>query len=146
MFQAHKLFPWKPALLFVALAGAMVGCGESVSPVTGKVTWKGEPVKGGTIIFRPAEPGNRPGSPASATVGEDGTYSLQVGANAGAVIGKNTVGYTAPEGKPSLDPGKDGELSPYANLVPTQKEVEVKTGKNEINIQLEAGPPPKKIL
>jgi hypothetical protein len=142
-----KMFPWKSTLLFAALVGAVAGCGENLAPVKGKVTYKGEPVKGGTIIFRPAEAGgNKPGAPASATVNDDGTYKLQVGTSNGAVLGKNIVGYTAPEGKPSTDPNKEGEKSPYANLVPQQKEVEVKSGANVIDIQLEPGPPPKKIL
>jgi hypothetical protein len=132
------------ALLFAAFSVALVGCGESTSPVTGKVTYKGEVVKGGTLIFSPIADGRGlPGTPASATVQPDGTYTLERG---GAIVGKNMVSYTAPPGKPSEDPDKEGEISPYANLVPQTKEVEVKSGKNVIDLQLEPGPPPKKIF
>jgi hypothetical protein len=41
-------------LLMVAMLFA-VGCGESATTVSGKVTYNGEPVEMGTISFRPAD-------------------------------------------------------------------------------------------
>lgn len=132
----------RSAAFCVLIAAVLAGCGgETLSPVTGKVTFNGEPVRGGTIIFGPSE-GTKGGTPASAEVKEDGTYELKAGATVGAVAGKNKVMYTPPPGKPSTDPKKEGEPSPYAGLVPVQKEVEVKPGPNVINIELE--PAPKK--
>src|SRR5215475_6988096 len=115
---AHK------SLVFGALlAAVMVGCGEPVAPVTGKVTYKGEAVTGGTLIFSPVGAQNQtnPGNPTSATIKSDGTYQIEGG---GAMMGKNMITYTAPPGKASTDPDKEGEMSPYANLAPQQKEVD----------------------
>jgi hypothetical protein len=140
-FALLSRMPAVQCILFAAIL-TVVGCGASLAPVTGKVTYKGEPVKGGTLLFAPAAGG----IPASATVQEDGTYKLKVGTSDGAVIGKNLVSYTAPPGKPSEDPRKEGEKSPYANMIPMGKEIEIKSGKNVIDIMLEPGPPPKKVF
>lgn len=48
--------------ILVILSGVMLGCGDSnppVAKVTGTVTYKGEPVKSGTVTFMPK--GGRPG-------------------------------------------------------------------------------------
>jgi hypothetical protein len=138
---------WKLAAVMVLLASALAGCGESLSSVTGKVTYKGQPVTEGTIIFSPiGAGGTNPGSPASANVKADGTYEMQTGTRNGAVIGKSTVSYTAPGGKASTDPKKQGEPSPYAGLDAMQTEVEVKSGKNVIDIQLDVAKPKKGVV
>ncbi|HZZ81761.1 MAG TPA: hypothetical protein VFE62_24885 [Gemmataceae bacterium] len=143
--RACPVSPYRiPALLAALLPILLVGCGENLAPVSGKVTYQGEPVKGGTLIFSPVADGsNRPGAPASATIQSDGTYQLDGG---GAVVGKCKVTYTAPPGKESDDPTRDGEPSPYANLVPQAKDVEIKSGRNVIDLVLEPGPPPAKIF
>jgi len=57
--------------LLLALVG---GCGtKKATPakVSGKVTYKGGPVKGGTVSFHPPE-----GPPYSTTIAPDGTYRI----------------------------------------------------------------------
>lgn len=59
------------AAAFVLIAG----CGGNENgtyPVTGKVTWEGQPVTEGTVTFLSLEQGR----PASGTIQPDGTYSL----------------------------------------------------------------------
>lgn len=133
----------------LVLAVVLTGCGgPAKATVTGKVTYKKEPVKGGTIVFGPiAGDANNPGKPATATVQADGTFTLTTDrANDGAIIGKHNVSYTAPE--PELteaqrtDPKYNPPVSPYAGLVAKTKEVEVKAGVNSIEIEL--GPAPAK--
>lgn len=83
----------------------------------------------------------RSGRPAVGAVGADGRYVLgSDGHGDGAVIGKHKVLYSAPSvafpaGK-TLEPGQSAPVSPYANLVPKQEEVEVKAGSNTIHIEL----------
>lgn len=61
---------------FAVLATALAGCqgsGDSKFPakVSGKVTYNGSPVTGGTITFHTAD-----GSPIQAAIGADGSYTI----------------------------------------------------------------------
>jgi hypothetical protein len=124
-------------VLALGFISALVGCGPSIATVHGTVTYKGEKVKGGTIIFSPVKEGaNSPGPPAAGTVQADGTFVLKSEAGSGAVIGKNNVTYTSPGGEASTDPDKEGTPSPYINLVPKDSSVEVKSGSNNFTIEL----------
>jgi hypothetical protein len=114
------------------------------APVDGKVTFQGQPVKGGSITFRPIKTASTKeslkGKPASGSVKDDGTFVLTTyGKDDGAVIGTHevlfipfTVGAKDYDDKPAP--------SPYAGCVPKTKEVEVKAGKNHIEIELVPGP------
>ena len=122
------------------LLGILAGCsGPSVSPVSGTVKYKNEVVKGGNVTFSPQD--KNPAPPASATVNENGEYVLQtLGAGSGAVVGKHRVTYNPPEANLTeaqrSDPKYKAPLSPYLGLVPAVAEVEVKSGKNVIDIEL----------
>jgi hypothetical protein len=48
------------------------GCGKTIQPAGGKVLVDGVPVKDGAVTFYPVQPGR----PASASVMEDGTFTL----------------------------------------------------------------------
>ena len=122
---------------------ASAGCSESgykVAKVKGKVTYEGQPVKGGSITFRPvsvagAEAGMM-GKPASAEVLDDGTFVLSTyGEQDGAVIGKHQVLFT-PISKGAESYDDEPEPSPYIGLVPKMAEVEIKAGSNDIEIEL----------
>ncbi len=58
----------------------VLGCGESsqpLVPVTGKVTYRGQPLQNGTIVFTP-DPRRGPlGNMAMGEIKADGTYSLR---------------------------------------------------------------------
>jgi hypothetical protein len=119
-------------ILFVlAISAGLVGCGPNLAQVDGTVSFKGEKVKGGMLIFSPEA-----GEPAAATVKDDGSFVLQTGTAAGATVGKSSVTYSAPGGEASTDPKKEGTPSPYAGLVTKDSTVEIKPGKNTFNIEL----------
>ncbi|GAA4427903.1 lipoprotein [Bremerella cremea] len=93
-------------LLFVAVL-MLLGCGRSGSletaPVTGVVNYNGQPLKFGTVSFRPAA-----GSPATGTIQSDGTFTLSTYGNGdGAIIGMNEVLVTATD----RDAGTAGEVA-----------------------------------
>lgn len=142
------------------LAATWLGCGSGgagTSPVSGKVTYQGQPVTGGTLNFSPtAPPGSAiAGRPASGKVQSDGSFVLMTNKPSdGAVVGKHRVMYSPPV--PEMPPPKElkpGESavptptppSPYDGLIPKPDVVEVTKGSNTISIELvpPAGAAPK---
>lgn len=81
------------SVLCCALEG---GCGDgrpATVPVQGQVTWKGEPVRCGTIVFQPEK-----GRMAHGRIGPDGSYSLTTfDPDDGAIVGKHNVTIEAVE-------------------------------------------------
>jgi hypothetical protein len=120
------------SLLFLA------GCGSSVNSVTGKVSYQGQPVTGGSVTLVPETGG---GKPAAANVQGDGTFAMTPGSEAGgAIVGKHRVLYSAPVTElpagTELKPGQSPPASPFDRLKPKTEVVEIKAGKNEIDIEL----------
>lgn len=127
-------------------AGCSGGDDPTTAAVSGKVTRGGQPVSGGTVMFSPrasADKKGPPGKPAAAEVGADGTFTLTTFTkNDGAVIGKHQVTYTpAPIEIDEKQHKEDSTppASPFAGLVPSKPEVEVKAGPNTIDIDLVPG-------
>jgi hypothetical protein len=81
------------AAILVGVAACGPGNGLNLAPVQGKVTYKGEPIKNGTVMFVPDESKGATGPQAIGTIKSDGTYSLSSqDANDGAVVGWHKVG------------------------------------------------------
>jgi hypothetical protein len=139
-YTASRRFLVCQTFLFVAFAAGLLGCGPNLATVSGTVTYKGEKVKGGMLIFAPVGEGAAtPGDPAAAAVQEDGSFVLKTGGTDGALVGKATISYSAPGGEASTDPTKQGKASPYTGLTTKDKSVEIKPGVNTFNIELIAG-------
>jgi len=134
---------WGRGAAALAIAGlflATTGCGgggAATASVSGKVTYEGKPVTGGSIGFSPIGTGSgNPGKAGGSTVQSDGTYTVSTyGEDDGAVIGKHKVSYTAPQGE-SPGPSKPPAPSPWDGLVPKTVEVEVVKGGSTIDIEL----------
>src|SRR5579875_157327 len=74
----------------VVAALTVLGCGhdEALTPVRGRVFFRGQPLPVGTIVFTPdAEPGGH-GPLAIGEIGPDGRYSLRSGDKPGAGPGR----------------------------------------------------------
>jgi hypothetical protein len=162
LFPSRGLIRWGMLLAFVVSIG-MSGCGPSTATVTGKVYLDETPLKGGTVVFLPAD-GKGYGR---ADIQEDGSYKIE---KAPAGKGKITVdtewmnpanradtskftkygpppGAKAPDGK-TLDDifrkDKAGDLGAryipippdYADPDKTTLTYDVKSGKQEHNIKL----------
>jgi len=141
-----------PALLTLVAAG----CGTSTGTVSGKVTYKGNPVTGGNITFIPP-PGH---ATVSVPINEDGTYTAEKvptvnmkvcvetdslrpnkgGGGGAAPKYSPPAGATAPPGYLS-GPAKKGvyvQIPPkYAQPDSTDLSYTVKSGKQEFNAQLQ---------
>jgi hypothetical protein len=120
---------------------ALTGCGgeTQLSPVHGRVLYRGRPLQGGTIVFTPdAERGNA-GPLAMAEIGPDGNYVLTTGGKPGAVPGwhRVTVAYrsgTLSSGSPSFS----NLPRHYSHAEDSGQRHEVKAGAgNTIDIPLE---------
>ena len=126
-----------------ALAVGSAGCGSGqlgTAPVSGKVSFNGAPVPGGTITFYPAGEGGD-SRPASGAVNPDGTFSLTTyEPGDGAVPGKYKVGFSPPE-MPAVEAPEGAHAaapkpSPFAGLRPMVPEVEVASGSNDFSVDL----------
>jgi hypothetical protein len=111
---------WRTLALSTTLAVTIGGCGSSAPdrpatvPVKGKVTYKGQPVTKGTVSFQPDQ-----GSPATAEIQPDGTYSLSTfQPGDGAVPGHYRVGIIANTADPTMIPGSTPGYKPPKDLVP----------------------------
>lgn len=145
MRYGNRVRCWVGVSLGLVALGVLAGCGSkgaeyTVAPASGKVVCQGQPVKGGHITFRPLQTvGGKSGitgRPASAEVKEDGTFVLSTyGKEDGAVVGKHEITYLpAVTGAQSYQ--EKPQPSPYAGMVPTPKQVEIKAGRNEFTIEL----------
>jgi predicted small lipoprotein YifL len=133
------------ALLTVSLmvAAAMNGCGKrgpELAPVSGKVTYKGQPLKFGGVTFQPEV-----GWAATGVIQPDGTFRMvMTGRGDGAVVGKNKIRIAC---FTNQDPSKKGPggtslaggIALGAPLIPRKYlsyetsglEVEVRSGTND---------------
>jgi hypothetical protein len=86
------------ALSFAAVS-SLIGCGADDGigkrfPVSGKVTYKGQPLKSGTVNFLPEDPNTA--RPATGEIQEDGSYQLTTQTPGdGAMGGKYKVAISA---------------------------------------------------
>ena len=132
----------KAISLFVGLCVALSGCGsEKLAKVAGTVVHKRMPVTGGTLIFSPMGKTN-PGRPASAEINPDGTFVLgTVRTTDGALVGRHRVTFTPPPQQLTEEqrsnPNYIAPPPAYMGLTPKTAEVEIKTGDNNIEIELD---------
>ena len=137
-FVPGNYFMYRFSLFAAACLLFLAGCGSKANSVSGKVSFQGQPVTGGSITLAPEAGG---GKPAAANVQSDGTFAMEPGSDAGgAIVGPHRVTYSAPvtELPPGveLQPGQSPPASPFDRLKPKTEVVEIKAGKNELEIEL----------
>jgi hypothetical protein len=90
----------------VAVALALsVGCssnnGLTLAKVRGKVTYKGEPVKKGTVFFMPDDSKGTVGPPAVGSITSDGSYVMSTESSGdGVIVGSHKIGITGVDDTP----------------------------------------------
>jgi len=151
MFLSPRRNLTKCGLFFGLLVPlAVAGCTSSTATVTGKVTYKGAPLKGGTVIFLSTQ---GKGS-SNADIGEDGTYTAEKVPVGDVKICVNTAflkpnrsahTYSPPPGQaaPGYDPSKGNKGDRYVAIPPdyadpdkTSLTLTVTGGKQEHPIEL----------
>ena len=97
------------AILGAILVGTAAGCGSgkpALSPVHGKVTFKGTPLPCGTIVFTPDASRGHQGALARSEIQADGSYSLRTESGYGAIAGWYRVTVMAVEMPEAPPPGQ----------------------------------------
>ncbi len=130
---------WLLAALAIACT---LGCGGKTSPVDGRVKFKdgsdASALAGYEVDFQPAD------GKTSATghVAPDGTFKLTTfGADDGAIPGKHRVAITPPQSPdPDKPPQKSKLPAKYSTFDTSQLSVEIKPGRNQIELELERLP------
>jgi hypothetical protein len=119
-------------LVLVAVLASLVvlpGCGKSLAPVKGRVTWKGQGVKEAAVSFNPvpsSEEDRAPGKPATGFTDDEGNYVLSTfKPYDGALVGQHKVFI-------NLD-----ETNRARCKRSTEITLEVKPGDNQLDIVLE---------
>lgn len=120
----------------------LAGCskdGFPTAPVRGKITYKGQPVGSGTILFNPE--GDRPA--ATGEIKADGSYVLSTyGDGDGAVLGKHSILITALEDMTDKLPEQRSATpkaiipSKYLGSDTSGLSEEVKEGQNTFDFEL----------
>jgi hypothetical protein len=89
----------------LALAVGLAGCGSdnglNLAKVSGKVTFKGQPVPFGQIMFMPDDTKGTTGPPALGNISGDGSYIMSTEESGdGAIVGYHKVSITGLDPKP----------------------------------------------
>lgn len=130
---------WLTVLLLLA---ASTGCGEKTDavPVAGKVSYKGEPLKNGTVMFIP----DGGGTAATGEIQPDGTFKLTTfRKDDGAVPGDYTVVvqvFPDPEsggGLPGMEFGSEKPPIPERYMDATQTDLKATIGSSDNNLDLQ---------
>ncbi len=133
---------WVYGFSLVASLTLAVGCGpkgdRATAPVKGQITYNGEPLPTGTVMFVPEQ-----GPAATGEIRPDGTYSLGTyGTNDGAVLGNHKVSITAIADMGDMLPEAQSPTPPplipqkYLSHESSGLVAEVKSGTNELNFDL----------
>ncbi len=137
--QKRWRLPWyAPGLLAAALAGCGPGHGMTLGRVQGKVTYKGEPVKFGTVSFVPDASKGSDGPIATGTIKSDGTYILSTDEGGdGALVGHHKISVVGLDPTPVT---KDGDKP-----LPTPDQAPLEFMKNRAKaLDQSRRPPPRK--
>ncbi len=84
-------WPGMVGFVFVFLLGCTAKEETKLSPVQGCVYYKGEPVRGGTIVFTPDTESGCTGVQAWSRIGSDGRYQLVSEGRLGASLGWHRI-------------------------------------------------------
>jgi hypothetical protein len=142
-----------PLAAGLSLVLSLGGCSQDTSmpklgKVHGKVTYKGQPVDGGRVVFTPATgKGGETGQGASGEIGTDGTFEMTTfNTGDGAVLGQHIVTVVVPQKGEMPKPDKTSRIEyklpknvtppKYAAADKSPLRCTVVEGSSEFNIEL----------
>ena len=90
------------SLILTCILLCFVGCGPRTGVVSGEVTYKGKPVPGGLLTFRPSDPSH---NSVSYELDRDGKYSLELPVGEAIICIDNREFEPRPATAPAIPPG-----------------------------------------
>jgi hypothetical protein len=134
---------WNSRVLLVALLGlALAGCGQRVERgrISGKITFQGQPVTEGIVLFCNSSQGVN----MSAAIKPNGSYEIVTMEGAGLPLGAYRVSVCPPPEIPYMGPpGSQPKPKQYANIPKKYRRYEtadltltVKSGANPFDIDM----------
>jgi hypothetical protein len=129
------LIRFVPGLLGLIAAGCGPDEGYTLGRVRGTVTFKGEPIRSGFIIFAPDETKRTAGPQAMSKFADDGSYVLSTKvSDDGATVGFHKVGIIGVDPKPIVEVEEE-ELTPQKLMT-----VKAQMGKSQRRPKKDQGP------
>jgi hypothetical protein len=139
--------PVPPGWRWLVLATALFclscsGGGDRLNPVSGKVTYKKQPLKGATVTFHPQGAMTKQTHPSVGLTDENGEFTLRTGKKTGAPAGQYVITVICSatvdkkgKGAISTEPpdAKDILGGAYADVKTSTIKREVKAGTNQID-------------
>jgi hypothetical protein len=117
---------WIVPAVACALAGCGPGNGLTMGRVSGIITYKGEPVEFGDVLFVPDESAGNKGVPSMGKIGKDGRYTMSTqDPGDGVIVGRHKVGIRV------LDP------EPVTKVETPPLDPETASGKELMNARLQ---------
>src|SRR5262245_44737795 len=113
-------------LLIIGLLLLTAGCGSSsMAPVSGRVTWKGQPVANAIVTFEPISDEENPGPGSFGRTNANGEFTLvpNNGPGQGALVGRHKVRIVAYEGDDSLEQSSGAGIVHRKRLIPDEYNV-----------------------
>lgn len=141
-----KIARWLALALLAGCVPLFAGCGRApLTPVQGKVAYKGVNLQGGVIVFTPDATRGERGTIAVAKIREDGSYALVTGEAPGASPGWYRVTVSAVANTSFSQPAGSGFTYPQSLLPEKYRDpdsslltCEVKSGRtNNIDFNLD---------
>jgi len=123
--------------VLLAVVGLAAGCGggDGAQPVRGKVTYQGQPLQQGTVMFNPTDSTS---PPVLGRIADDGTYEVSAAPGEYKVIVTSMT-----EDSSGLDPDDPGYKAPeslipeqYSNPLKTPLQATVTEGENTVDLDL----------
>ncbi len=107
----------------VILLLLVAGCGQSLAPVSGRITLDGKPLANATIIFQPISDDPNPGDGSQGKTDKNGEFTLTLmkeGRAIGAIVGQHKVTITAYEGHDGSVPSSGSDMKFAKRIVPAE--------------------------
>lgn len=137
--RTNEVQSWACVLIYGLAIGSLAGCGgappapkRQYADVVGKVSYKGEPLKMGQVMFQPTI--------GAVTIGDikgDGTYSFKgvIGPNTVTIVSEDKSGPMSADDPKSRQPPKSHIPAKY-NTTNSGLKFDVKAGKNTADFEL----------
>ncbi len=98
---------------------ALVGCGPSTGVITGEVTYKGKPVPGGLLTFRPVDESQ---NSASYELARDGKFKIELPVGETLICIDNREFEPRPATSPAIPPGMNLPAEVLKSMQASSKE------------------------